>query len=117
MNFNKVIVMGNLVRDPELKYLPSGKPLTNFSIAVSDKYKKDGELVENVSYLDVVVFSNQAEACNEHLSKGRSVLVEGKLQQRRWEAQDGSKRSKIEITASSVIFLGGGKPKEDKGGW
>jgi len=108
MNFNKVIIMGNLTRDPELKYLPSGKPVANFSIAINDKYKKGEELVENVSYFDIVVFSRQAETCNEYLSKGRPVLIEGKLQQRRWEQQDGTKRNKVEIVANSVIFLGGG---------
>jgi single-strand DNA-binding protein len=108
-NFNKVIIMGNLVRDPEIRYLPSGMPVANFSIASNDKYKKGDELVENVSYLDVVVFSRQAENCNEYLSKGRPVLIEGRLQQRRWEAKDGTKRSKVEIVASNVIFLGAGR--------
>lgn len=109
MNFNKVIIMGNLVRDPELKYLPSGIPVANFSIAVNDSYKKGEEKVDKVSYLDVVVFSKQAENCNEYLAKGRPVLVEGRLQQSRWEAQDGTKKSKVEIIATSVIFLGTGK--------
>jgi len=105
-NFNKVIIMGNLVRDPEIKYLPSGMPVANFSIAVNDSYKKDGQAVEKVSYLDIIVFSKQGENCNEYLSKGKPVLVEGRLQQRRWEAQDGTKRSKVEIVASNVVFLG-----------
>jgi single-strand DNA-binding protein len=109
MNLNKVFIMGNLTRDPELRYLPSGKPVANFSLAVNDRYKKGDEFVENVSYFDVVVFARQAETCNEYLSKGRPVLVEGKLQQRRWEAQDGTKRNKVEIVASNVIFLGTGK--------
>ena len=118
-SFNKVIIMGNLVRDPELRYLPSGMPVANFSIASNDSYKKGDDLVESVSYLDVVVFSRQAENCNEYLSKGRPVLIEGRLQQRRWEAKDGTKRSKVEIVASNVMFLGSGKgagadaPKEE----
>ncbi len=124
MQFNKVIIMGNLVRDPELKYLPSGTPVANLSIAVNDRYKKDGETVEKVSYFDIVVFARQAENCNEYLSKGRPVLVEGRLQQRRWEAQDGANKSKIEIVASNVIFLGsgsgsgsgGGRPKDSSSG-
>lgn len=113
-SFNKVIIMGNLVRDPELKYLPSGMPNCNFSIASNDSYKKGDDWVEQVSYLDVVVFSKQAENCNEYLSKGRPVLIEGKLQQRRWEAKDGTKRSKVEIVASNVMFLGSGEKKEKK---
>jgi single-strand DNA-binding protein len=111
MNFNKVILMGNLTRDPELKYLPSGKPVTNFSIAITDKYKKGEDWVENVSYFDIVVFGGQAEPCNTYLKKGKQALVEGKLQQRRWDAKDGTKRSKVEIVANSVIFLGGGNTK------
>jgi single-strand DNA-binding protein len=115
MNLNKVIIMGNLVRDPELRYLPSGKPVANFSVAVNDRYKKGDELVENVSYLDIVVFARQAETCNEYLSKGRPVLIEGRLQQRRWEAQDGTKRNKVEIIANNVIFLGTGKGGQTAG--
>jgi single-strand DNA-binding protein len=105
--------MGNLTKDPELKFLPSGTAVCNFSIASNDKYKKDDEWIDQVSYLDIVVFSRQAENCNEYLSKGRPVLIEGKLQQRRWEAKDGTKRSKIEIVASNVLFLGSGKDKPD----
>ena len=109
MNFNKAIIVGNLTRDPELRYTPSGTPVANFAVAINDKYQKDGNTVENVSYFDIVTFSKQAENCNEYLSKGRPVLIEGKLQQRRWEAQDGTKRSKVEILASKVVFLGSGK--------
>jgi single-strand DNA-binding protein len=112
-SFNKVIVMGNLTRDPELKFLESGMAVCNFSIASNDSYKKGDDWIDQVSYLDIVVFSKKGESCNEYLSKGRPVLVEGKLQQRRWEAQDGTKRSKIEIVASNVVFLGSGKDKND----
>ena len=72
-SFNKVIIMGNLTRDPELKFLPSGTAVCNFAIASNDEY------VENVSYFDVVVFSKQAENCNEYLSKGRPALIEGRF--------------------------------------
>lgn len=115
MSFNKVIIMGNLTRDPEMKYLSSGKPVTNFSIAVNEKYKKGEEWIDQTSYFDVVVFARQAETCNEYLKKGRPVLVEGKLQQSRWEAQDGTKRSKVEIVASGVTFLGEGKQTSGDG--
>jgi single-strand DNA-binding protein len=110
-SFNKVILMGNLVRDPELKFL-SETAVCNFSIAINDSYKKGDEWIDQVSYFDIVVFKKQAENCNEYLSKGSPVLVEGKLRQRRWEAKDGTKRSKIEIVASNVVFLGS---KDDKG--
>lgn len=111
MNFNSVTLMGNLTREPELKWLPSGSAVCNFSIAINDKYKKDEQWVDNVSYFDIVVFGRQAETSNEYLSKGRPVLVEGKLQQRRWEANDGTKRNKVEIVASNVIFLGASESK------
>jgi single-strand DNA-binding protein len=106
--------MGNLTKDPELKYLPSGKPVCNFSIAVNDRYKKGEEWVDGVSYFDIVVFAKQAENCARYLEKGSPVIVEGKLQQRRWEAQDGTKRNKIEIVANNVIFLGGGEKTVNK---
>ncbi len=108
MDFNKVFLIGRLTRDPEIRYLPSGMPVANFSIAVNDNYKKDGQTVENVNYFDIVVFSRQAETCNEYLSKGKPVLIDGKLQQRRWEAQDGTKRNKIEVVASRVQFMPSG---------
>jgi single-strand DNA-binding protein len=116
MNLNKVIIMGNITRDVELRYLPNGNAVTNFSIAVNDKYKKGDKLIENVSYFDVVVFAKQAENCNQYLSKGSPVLVDGKLQQRRWEANDGTKKSKVEVVAQNVIFLNadkGSKPKAE----
>lgn len=115
MQFNKIMIAGNLTRDPEMKYLPSGKNVTNFSIAVKDSYKKGDEFVENVSYLDIVVFARQAENCNEYLSKGSPVFIEGKLQQRRWEAKDGSKRSKVEIIANNVQFLSDNKSGRKEG--
>jgi single-strand DNA-binding protein len=110
-SFNKVILMGNLVRDPELKFL-SETAVCNFSIASNDSYKKGDEWIDQVSYFDIVVFKRPAENCNEYLSKGIPVLVEGKLRQRRWEAKDGTKRSKVEIVASNVVFLGS---NDDKG--
>ena len=105
-NFNKVMLMGNLTRDPEIRYLPSGMPVANFSLAINDSYKKEGQKVDSVSYFDVVTFSKLADNCNEYLGKGSPVLVEGSLKQKRWEAQDGTKRSKIEIIANNVVFLG-----------
>ncbi len=105
--FNRVILAGNLTRDPEIRYLPSGVSVTSFSLAINFRYKSNNELKEEVSFFDVVVFGKLGENCAEYLAKGRPVLVEGRLRQRRWE-QEGVKRSKIEIVADGVQFLGGG---------
>lgn len=107
VTFNRVILAGNLVRDPEIRYLPSGLPVVNFSIAVNSRYRQNNELKEEVSYFDIVVFGKTGENCAEYLSKGRPVLVEGRLRQRRWESE-GTRRSKIEVVAGIVQFLGGG---------
>ncbi|MGA2193323.1 MAG: single-stranded DNA-binding protein [Nitrospirota bacterium] len=104
-SFNKVILMGNLTRDPELRYNPNGTAVANFSIALSRKYKQGEEFREEVSYIDIVVFGKQAENCGQYLGKGSGVLVEGRLQQRRWETDDGQKRSKVEVVAVSVQFM------------
>ncbi len=108
VTFNRVILAGNLVRDPEIRYLPSGLSVTSFGIAVNSRYKQNNELKEDVSFFDIVVFGKLGENCAEYLSKGRPVLVEGRLRQRRWEAE-GAKRSKIEVVADGVQFLGGPK--------
>jgi len=106
VDFNRVILAGNLVRDPETRFIPSGTAVTSFSIAVNRRYKSNNEFKEEVSYFDVSVFGKMGENCAEYLSKGKPVLVEGRLRQRRWEA-DGVKRSKIEVVADNVQFLGG----------
>jgi single-strand DNA-binding protein len=118
VTFNRVILAGNLVRDPEIRYLPSGLSVTSFGIAVNSRYKQNNELKEEVSFFDIVVFGKLGENCAEYLSKGRPVLVEGRLRQRRWESE-GTKRSKIEVVADGVQFLGapkGGKAEEGAGG-
>jgi single-strand DNA-binding protein len=103
--FNRVILAGNLVRDPETRFAPSGLAVTGFGIAVNHRYKSNNEVKEEVSFFDIVVFGKMGENCAEYLSKGRPVLVEGRLRQRRWEA-DGVKRNKIEVVADNVQFLG-----------
>ena len=114
VSFNKVILMGNLTRDPELRYNPNNTAVANFSLAVNRKYRQGDESKEEVSFLDVVVFGKQAENCSQYLNKGSSVLVEGRLQQRRWETDDGQKRNKVEVVANNVQFMpkrqGGGEP-------
>jgi len=105
VTFNRVILAGNLVRDPEIRYLPSGTPVATFAIAVNYRYRQNAETKEEVSYFDIVVFGKAGENCAEYLSKGRAVLVEGRLRQRRWEAE-GTKRSRVEVVADNVQFLG-----------
>lgn len=106
-SLNKVFLMGNLTRDPELRYVPSGTAVANFTVAVSRAYKgASGEKKEEVSYIKVVIWGKMAEICGEYLTKGRAVLVEGRLQSRSWEGQDGQKRSTLEVIANSVQFLG-----------
>jgi len=104
-SFNKVILMGNLTKDPEIRYTPSGTPVANFRLAVNNRYKQGEEFKEEVCYIDVVVFGKQAENCGQYLSKGQGVIVDGRLQERRWETEDGVKRSKHEVVAQTVRFL------------
>jgi single-strand DNA-binding protein len=103
--FNKVILVGNLTRNPELRYTPSGTPVASFGLATSRRYKQGDELKEEVCFVDIVVFGKQAEHCGQYLSKGNGVIVDGRLQQRRWETEDGQKRSKHEVVAQAVTFL------------
>ncbi len=105
--FNKVLILGNLTRDPELRYIPSGQAVTTFTVAVNRTYvAQSGEKKEEVSFVRVVVWGRSAENCNEYLKKGSSVFVEGRLQSRSWDAPDGTKRSTIEVVAQTVQFLG-----------
>ncbi|MCA9407665.1 MAG: single-stranded DNA-binding protein [Candidatus Omnitrophica bacterium] len=106
-NLNKVFLIGNLTRDPELRYTPGGTAVANLGIAVNRRFKdSSGELKEEVCFLTVTVWDKQAEACCQYLTKGRSVFVEGVLQSRFWETNDGQKRSAIDVRAERVQFLG-----------
>ena len=106
---NKTIIIGHLTRMPELRYTPNGTPVATLGVATSRKYRQGEELKEDVCYIDVVVFGKQAEHCGQYLIKGSGVIVDGRLQQRRWETEDGQKRSKHEIVAQTVTFM----PKRD----
>ena len=107
--FNRVFLMGNLTRDPELRYVPSGAPVATFGLAVNRTFvTHNGEKKDEVCFVRVVVFGKQAESCSQYLTKGRLVFVEGRLQYRSWE-QDGQKRSTLDIVADRVQFLGGPK--------
>jgi single-strand DNA-binding protein len=103
--FNKVILIGNLTRNPELRYTPNGTPVASLGLAVSRRYKQGDDLKEEVCFVDIVVFGKQAEHCGQYLSKGNGVVVDGRLQQRRWETEDGQKRSKHEVVAQTITFL------------
>lgn len=104
-SFNKVILIGNLTKDPEIRYTPSGTAVANFSLAVNRRYKQGDEVKEEVCFIDIVVFGKQAENSGQYLSKGQGVIVDGRLQQRRWESDDGQKRSKHDVVAESIRFL------------
>jgi single-strand DNA-binding protein len=107
-NINTVVVTGNLTRDPELRSTPNGTSVCKMRVAVNSRRKDgaSGEWVDKPNYFDVTVWGAQGENCANYLSKGRPVAVEGRLDWREWEAQDGTKRQSIEIIANSVQFLG-----------
>ena len=106
VSFNKVILLGNLTRDPEVRYTPGGTAVASFAIAVNRRYKQGEETKDEVSYIDIVVFGKTAENCGQYLNKGDGILVDGRLQQRRWDDKEtGQKRSKVEVVAQTVNFM------------
>ena len=106
-NLNKVMMIGNLTREPELRYLPSGSACCNFGLAVNRNYKdKNGEQKQDVCFIDIVAWNKTAELCGEYLHKGRPVFVEGRLSLNTWETPEGDKRSKHELILEQVQFLG-----------
>jgi len=107
-NFNKVFLIGNLTRDPQLSYLPSQTAVVDFGLAVNRRWTgQDGERREETCFVDCRAFGRQAENINKYLSKGRQLLVEGRLTFNSWTAQDGTKRSKHRVTVENFQFLGG----------
>lgn len=109
-NFNKVIMAGRLTRDPELTFLPSQTPVVEFGLATSHKFKgSDGQMKEDTCFVDCRMYGKRAEVIKKYLSKGDPLMIEGRLQFDRWEAQDGSKRSKHRIFVESFEFMGSGK--------
>jgi len=108
MSVNKVILVGNLGADPELRYLPSGQGVCEFRIATSERWTgKDGQPRDRTEWHRIVVWGKQGEQCKEYLAKGRQVYVEGALRTRSWDDKDGNKRYMTEIVAQRVQFLGG----------
>jgi single-strand DNA-binding protein len=106
-SLSKVILVGNLGSDPEMRYTPNGKAVTSFSIATNRRYTTSaGESKEETDWFRVSVWGKQAEQCNQFLNKGKQVYVEGRLHARSWEGQDGQTRTSLEVTAERVLFLG-----------
>ncbi len=115
-SFNQVILMGNLTRDPELRQTPNGQSVCSFSLALNRRYKgSDGDWKEATDYVDIVAWGPLGERVAQYLTKGRPALVNGRLQSRSWE-QDGQKRSKVEVVAQDVTFLGGPGGRNGSGG-
>jgi single-strand DNA-binding protein len=119
--FQRLTLVGNLGRDPELRYLPNGTPTVSLSVATNNTYtNQQGEQVKETTWFRVSVFGKQAEACSQYLTKGRPVLVEGRLRPdsktgapRLWTANDGTVRASFDVTATTVRFLGGGPGREE----
>jgi single-strand DNA-binding protein len=105
-SLNKITLIGNVGSDPEMRYTPNGKAVTSFRMATNYRYNgPDGERKEETEWFRVSVWGKQAESCNQFLSKGRRVYVEGRLRSRNWEGQDGQMRTSLEVAANRVIFL------------
>jgi single-strand DNA-binding protein len=109
-SINRVFILGNLGADPELRYTPSQMPVCTLRVATNERRKgPDGQPIEQTEWHSIVVWGKSAENCNQYLAKGRTVLVEGRLQTRKWQDQDGKDRYKTEIVASNVQFIGRGE--------
>ena len=104
-SLNKVILLGNLTRDPELRYTPNGTAVSTFGLAINRRYRQGEEWKEEVCYVDIVTFGRQAETVGEYLNRGNLAMVEGRLNWRSWETEDGQKRSKHEVVANNVQFM------------
>ncbi len=111
---NKVMIIGHLGRDPEMRYTPSGRPVTTFSVATSRSWTtSDGERKTETEWFTVVAWSNLAEICNQYLNKGQKVYIEGRLQTRHWEDDNGKRHSSVEIIANEMIMLGNRRTSEN----
>jgi single-strand DNA-binding protein len=111
---NKVLLIGNLGKDPELRYTPGGQPVASFPIATTERWAdKSGQRQERTEWHNIVVWGKLAELCNQYLKKGRSAYVEGRITTRSWDDRDGNKKYKTEIVATQIQFLSGGTPDND----
>jgi single-strand DNA-binding protein len=105
-SYNKVVLVGNLTRDPELRYIPSGTAVSDIGLAVNDRIKRGDQWVDEATFIDITLWGRTAEIANEYLSKGSSVLIEGRLKLDRWE-KDGQKHSKLKVVGERLQMLGG----------
>ena len=105
-SYNRVVLVGNMTRDPELRYIPSGTAVCEIGLAVNDRVKRGEQWVDETTFVDVTLWARTAEVANEYLSKGSSVLIEGRLKLDTWE-KDGQKRSKLRVVADKMQMLGG----------
>jgi single-strand DNA-binding protein len=113
-SFNKVVLMGNLTRDPELRYTPGGAAVCTFGLAMNRRYKQNDEVKDEVCFVDITVWGRQAENCDQYLSKGSGIMLEGRLRLNQWETDEGSRRSKLDVVANNIQFLpGGGRGRAD----
>jgi single-strand DNA-binding protein len=117
-NFNRVLLMGNLTRDPELRYLQSGQAVVKIGLAVNRKYrnKSTQEMVEETTFVDIEGWGQQAETFSKYMSKGRPVFIEGRLRLDSWEGKDGQKKSKLVVVMENFQFLGSGGGERSAGG-
>ena len=117
-SYNKVILMGNLTRDPEVKFLPNGTAVANFGLAVNESYtdRQTGEQRESVCFVDVEAWGRQAEVVGEYFTKGRPILVDGSLKYDSWEADDGTKRNRLRVRLQRFQFVGGRRDEDEMGG-
>jgi len=113
MSFNKITLVGNLGRDPELRYTPQGTPVCSFSMATNERRKdKSGEMQDQVTWFRVTLWGRQAETASQYLSKGRPVYIEGRLRVEEWTDRDGKPRHTLEVHATDMQFIGGGRSEE-----
>ena len=117
-SYNRVILMGNLTRDPEVKFLPSGTSVANFGLAMNERYtdRETGEQKDNPCFVDIEAWGRQAEIANEYLQKGSPVFIDGSLKFESWEADDGTKRSRLRVRVFRIQFIGGRRDEDEGGG-
>lgn len=112
-DLNKVLLIGNLTRDPEIRYTPKGTAVGDLAIAINSTYKtQDGQTKDEVCYVNIVAWGRQAETCKEFLKKGAPILIDGRLQLDQWETKEGEKKSRLRVRAERIQFLGGKRPDE-----
>ena len=112
---NKVMIIGRLGKDPEMRYTPSGRPVTTFNVATSRSWNtSDGERRKETEWFNIVAWGSLAEICNQYLAKGRQVYIEGRLQSRSWEDNDGRRHTSVEVVANEMIMLGKRQSSEDQ---